>query len=244
MNKLPRIFVTGCPRTGTTFMRKIIGAHPDVFEVPEETNLFLHGTLGRLVRNEDTDSFFNYFWSNCYKRVHPWSEWSGGVHHFMDRESAKKALDWMYIHQGVGAVRTFVDMLLLEAEDTWVEKTPLHCLHMDDLRQVFPDCIIIYMERNLENIKASLVEQDWFPNADPETFSKDIIEKAEEQIAKVGNIIRIDLDSFLEDPVPYIDEMADYGLPAVGTDLMFKEFDKVADKNIAARISNSDRRVN
>jgi len=39
---IKRVFVVGCGHSGTSILIRLLGSHPDIYAIPEETSLFMH----------------------------------------------------------------------------------------------------------------------------------------------------------------------------------------------------------
>jgi hypothetical protein len=131
------VFIVGSPRSGTTLMRSIIDAHPNVFCPPWETGIFVQlaaimdGDL-RIVLND--------------KRV-PFPA------------SRQDLIDW--------AARMVDDLFWTLGKDTgkrrWAEKTPAHVFHMDLIRDVFPKAQFVHIIRDGMAVVRSLQNMPWAP---------------------------------------------------------------------------------
>lgn len=252
--KVPRVFVTGAPRSGTTFVRKVIGNHPDLNEVKDETNLFRTDYFTNLINSPqpkyDLERFLKVFDNFYWERQVPWAgEWNPGLHNCISRNTVDQAL--LYLKKNynqdnqIECLRKFLDLMFLGDKASWVEKTPLHCHSIKEIRSVYPDAIILYTMRDLRKIEQSLPEQDWFRalNFSPRSYIKAIINKAEEEID--SKVIRVLLEDFIEDPQPFFDQMAVQGLPKDGFKHCLAVYNNIADKGLVYRTKKtSDRRVN
>lgn len=131
------IFIVGAPRSGTTLMRSMIDAHPDIFCPAWETGLFVHfdemlnGDLLKVMRAE-------------------------GPHFPLSRA---ELIDWVR--------RSAEDMMGLFAakagKPRWAEKTPAHVYSMRLIAEAFPDCQFIHMIRNGYEVVRSLQNMPWAP---------------------------------------------------------------------------------
>jgi hypothetical protein len=131
------IFILGAPRSGTTLMRSIIDAHPNIFCPPWETGLFvrldemLNGDLPKIMQAE-------------------------APHFPLCRE---ELINW--------ARRTCDDLMGLFAakagKPRWAEKTPAHVYNMRLIGEVVPECQFIHMIRNGYEVVRSLQNMHWAP---------------------------------------------------------------------------------
>jgi omega-hydroxy-beta-dihydromenaquinone-9 sulfotransferase len=69
----------------------------------------------------------------------------------------------------VSLAAAFVDDLFLHAayangKHTWCEKTPNNFLHIDFLRELFPESVFIHIKRDPRGVVYSLIKQEWAPS--------------------------------------------------------------------------------
>jgi hypothetical protein len=131
------IFIVGSPRSGTTLMRSIVDAHPNVFCPSWETGLFVHlgamldGDL-RTVMKKEKDNF-------------PLSrselvEWA--------RKAAEDLMGRFGARSG---------------KPRWAEKTPAHVHHIGLIHEVFPEAQLVHMIRCGYDVVKSLQNMAWAP---------------------------------------------------------------------------------
>lgn len=131
------VFIVGAPRSGTTLMRSIIDAHPNIFCPAWETGLFVHfdemlyGDLVKVMRDEGTA------FPLSRADVLAWA-----------RRSAEEMM-------GLFAVKA--------RKSRWAEKTPAHVYNMRLITEVFPECQFIHMIRNGYEVVRSLQSMPWAP---------------------------------------------------------------------------------
>lgn len=139
-----RLFLVGCPRSGTTLLQGLLSAHPQVFSVPEShlyakllsSNRFLR-RLG-FARRDAPERFEALLASlglpSAYFR-------SATVRAYLLRlaEELDRA--------------TFAD-----GKTVWLEKTPRHLYYTSDIARALPDAKFIHLLRNGHNVVASLYE--------------------------------------------------------------------------------------
>lgn len=136
------IFLVGARRSGTNWLQRVLGAHPDIVAVPSETHLFSHGLVPL---------------SERVQHGVPNSTRTGRV--YMDRDDFLDAL------------RDFCDRLfegLLERLDEpgkmLLERTPWHVYSLDLIGAVYPDAYVIHIIRDGRDVARSLMAQDWGPD--------------------------------------------------------------------------------
>ena len=146
-----RVFLVGCPRSGTTLLQSLIAAHPRVLSFPE-SHFFTLGFGGSLL-------------DRLRKRL------LGGWH--LERVFR----DWLRRIEGMGFAPTmpvrrtwrrrrmvgqFVvqldDWTRRAGKDVWIEKTPMHIDHIHQIVRDIPDARFLHLVRDGRAVVASLYE--------------------------------------------------------------------------------------
>ena len=135
------VFVVGAPRSGTTWVQRVIAAHPDAVGLPSETHLF--SVTMSVVRD----------------RV------QGGL-----LDSTGTATWFMPHEEFVAAARDFCDAALgswvrRRAPDALrvVERTPSHVWHLGLIGAVYPEATVVHVVRDGRDVARSLVSASWGP---------------------------------------------------------------------------------
>lgn len=157
---MQRIFVVGCPRSGTTIVQAMLARHPDVFSLHE--TYFFETLLGDM----------EYRWRDRGARPHQrWYHRAGLAHasgrrHLRELEQAypSAARRGLAPRRWDARVRRFARMLD-EAAATrhrthWVEKSPGHLLFIDEILECIPDARFVHVLRNGLDVVASVVDAD------------------------------------------------------------------------------------
>ena len=136
------VFATGCRRSGTNWLQRILTAHPDVVGMPSETYLF-SGALSTVAER--------------FQHGNPRSPKTGKV--YMSREGMLDALRDF-------ADRVFEENLERLGPDAryLVERTPWHVYDLELIGQVYPDARAIHIVRDGRDVARSLLSQDWGPD--------------------------------------------------------------------------------
>ena len=147
-NRVKKIFVVGCPRSGTTLVQEILGAHNDVY-VCKETHFF------RRIRRRGKKRLLDHLLLsqrnvlNTYDFIRTHNE-------FLEQHdpSGVKSLR--------SAVLFFDRMMTLEAraadKSAWVEKTPLHVFDIRLIDRYIPSVQFVHVIRDGRDVVASLVD--------------------------------------------------------------------------------------
>lgn len=142
------VCIVGSPRSGTTWLQKLLASHADV-RTGQESDLF-DMYLAPLLRN----------W-NTFKR--PTGRGVLGLACYLTEEEFRTSLN------------TFMGMLLgpmlapLEPGQLFVEKTPSHALYLPEILSLLPGTRIIHLVRDPRDVALSMIRAsrswgaDWAP---------------------------------------------------------------------------------
>ncbi|MEW9623307.1 sulfotransferase family protein [Rhodanobacter geophilus] len=157
---MQRIFVVGCPRSGTTLVQAMLARHPAVLTLPETA--FFECLCGDL----------KWRWGD--RDVRPQRrrlrQRLGFAH-----KRAYKALDMLQrclareaaahlprLLRTAGCVRRFIGLLdaraYAEGRTAWIEKTPYHLLYIPEIEHYVPDARFIHVIRPGEDVLASIAD--------------------------------------------------------------------------------------
>ena len=142
-----RIFVVGCPRSGTTLLQSLLAGHSDVFSFPE-SHFFNH-----LVPYATWRKYLGLARPGIEKHLNKFCKKAGIKKDFSLGESVipvriKKC------------VREFINLLDKRAKNkgvkTWVEKTPIHLHYISTIEYYIPDAKFVHVVRDGRDVVASM----------------------------------------------------------------------------------------
>ena len=147
------VFIVGCPRSGTTWLQKLLASHPQI-RSGEESHFF-DMYIGPQLRS----------WRGQFKELS-----AVGAGHLVGPPAYFREAEFMHI------VRNYLLELLgpmvrpLGPGELFVEKTPSHVLFIPDIKQLLPDSKIIHIVRDPRDVVASLlaVSRSWGSTWAPE----------------------------------------------------------------------------
>lgn len=149
------VFLVGCPRSGTTWLQRLLAGHPRI-KTGQESHLF-NSYLGRLVGTWRREV-------RTFTEAEPGSHRGGvGLGCYLEEEDV------------VRLARSFVAKLLHAADvqpgELFLEKTPRHALHLPVIREVLPASRVIHLVRDPRDVTASLLaaSRSWGARWAPKT---------------------------------------------------------------------------
>jgi hypothetical protein len=132
------IFLVGARRSGTNWLQRVVGAHPDVALVPSETYLFSRGI------------------APLRERIHHGVIGSPGTSFvYMDRDELLDAL------------RDLCDRIFLPflrsgpPAERLAERTPEHVMCLDLIGEIYPDARVVHIVRDGRDVTRSLLSVGW-----------------------------------------------------------------------------------
>lgn len=150
---MKRIFLVGCPRSGTTLLQSILASHPDIISFPE-THLFSKTiSINRLVR------FFTMYGQNHLNTLEKIFQDLGVPEHsitdiktpiFSTKKWISHLIDQLDIISNHFSPKELPEYLL--------EKTPRHLHFIDEIQNVDSEAQFIHIIRKGEDVVASLHE--------------------------------------------------------------------------------------
>lgn len=154
---MKRIFVVGYMHSGTTLVRDILGNHRDLYMTPTETKFFMHlGLVRRAWGDLDapgTADAFRRFCEDLLDRGFPtYVRPSKGRAEQTGLGRAATAPS--SVSRYGAALRDVLDARAASAAG-WVEKTPTHVYHVDQIRSAIPDAMFVEVIRDPRDVLAS-----------------------------------------------------------------------------------------
>jgi hypothetical protein len=190
VTRLPVPFIVGTGRCGTTLLRVMLDAHPDL-AIPPETH-FIPGAAADGSVPDPSGAFL--------ARVFAAPFW-GDNHLSKDElETRVRALRPFDLGE---ALRTFF-ALYAESRNKrrWGDKTPLYLLHMGTIQQLLPEARFIHLIRDGRDVALSF-EGLWFgPQTVEEAAKRWVtwIEKARAQAVKLDGYMEVRYEDMVATP--------------------------------------------
>lgn len=126
------IFIVGCPRSGTTWLQRLIVSHPEICGGPES-------------------GFFNQFWSVTANLTwNPENRRDMWLLAYWQKDQLQKRIYELWIE-------TFADFVAREKAHFFCEKSPSHALRISDIHNLLPRARFIHIIRDSRSSSASLL---------------------------------------------------------------------------------------
>lgn len=143
------IFVVGCPRSGTTLLQSLLGAHPAIATFTE-TKFFFYGVPQYEPRRQafamvsrQLNPWLSEYFTEHLKRPELLQNWP------------KIPLMSLYVKK---LSRILDDLTKEQGKNIWLEKTPEHLYHIETIEKYVPRVRFIHIVRNGADVVASLYE--------------------------------------------------------------------------------------
>lgn len=210
----PMPFIVGVGRSGTTLLRLMLDAHPDL-TIPSETH-FLPAVL-ELARSKilTPESF-----TDTVTQCHTWVDFQ------IAEQRLGNALAQLQEFSISDALRCFYRVYACRFnKPRWGDKTPLYNLHMLSIQEVLPEAHFVHVIRDGRDVALSL-RHLWFgPGNDIVGLARHWCERLREsrqQAQSVRYYMEVRYENLIRDPrrelqaicrfidLPYRDEMESY----------------------------------
>lgn len=146
-------FIVGCPRSGTTLVRHMLDAHPEV-AVPPESH-FVPRLAARFTTEPFTVGAYLSELVTC-----GWIELSG-----LDLRELRDRLEAAAARNLAGAVRATYELYAGRfGKRLYADKTPKYVLNLDLVTGLFPEARFLHVVRDGRAVALSLLEQGWGPS--------------------------------------------------------------------------------
>jgi hypothetical protein len=202
----PRPFVVGAPRSGTTMLRLMLDAHPEL-AIPPETYFITKAqktwrAAKRRPGEDRTETFIESV--TGHKR---WPDF-----HLDADEFAARVRERQPKRLGEG-VRVFYEMYADKVQKPhWGDKTPFYVRKMDLIHRVLPEARFIHLIRDGRAVALSIKDL-WFG---PDTiegcaeFWVERIDEARAQAQELPNYIEVIYEDLVRDPEPNLRRIAEF----------------------------------
>lgn len=134
------VFLVGCPRSGTTWLQKLLASHPKIRSGEESHFFSLY--VGPQLRAWKSQNTYHFSDGNGHA--------AGPPAYF--REEEFRVLLKSYL---LSLLKPIIDQL--KPDELFLEKTPSHALFIPEIKELLPDTRFIHLVRDPRDVTASLV---------------------------------------------------------------------------------------
>jgi len=213
MPELPTPFIVGVARSGTTLLRMMLDAHPQV-AIPPETNF-----IPRLARACASAPMPSVCFVETLRSLHRWDDFH------LDADELLRRVDLTQPFELGHALRAFYDLYASRfGKQRWGDKTPGYTEHLLTIGRLLPEAHFIHVIRDGRDVALSL-RHVWFGPASIEAAAdqwRERIQTARRQATSVAAYLEIHYEELVCDSekvlrrvcefieLPWSERMLDY----------------------------------
>jgi hypothetical protein len=209
----PAPFVVGATRSGTTLLRLMLDAHPEM-AIPSETHF-----IPDLIKAYRLESATPERMCEVVTAHRRWGDFHLDPEELLARF---RAID--PINPGDAARAFFQLYAEREGKTRWGDKTPGYVREMHRIESVLPEARFVHLVRDGRDVALSVLGMNWGPSTVPEAafrWKKRIL-RAREQAPRIGHYVEIRYEDLVRDTevtlrqicefvdLPYDEEMLHY----------------------------------
>jgi hypothetical protein len=236
-DRAPFPFVVGCGRSGTTLVRAMLDAHPDM-AVPDES--YFPVWFGRRrSRYERADGFAVSVFVDDVVHHESFPRWG------LDPDAVRSAIVGAAPQTFADAVRAYYAAYAhAHGKSRYADKTPIFVLHLTLLAELFPEAVFVHMIRDGRDVVLSRVATSWGTDRfDFETLQwRSHIEAGRAQGAALGpaRYREVRFEDLLDDPERVARELCE--LAAIQFDAAMLRYHERAEPLVEAQPHPEDHR--
>ena len=168
----PMPVVVGAPRSGTTMLRLMLDAHPDL-AVPPETG-FLSALAGLTGQGEALRASALQAITTYPPGAPAWADFGLGADALADSFAAIEPFT------ATSAARAFYRLYAARfGKKRWGDKTPSYCFHMAAISRLLPEARFVHLVRDGRDVALSLRDVWFAPGNTPEELAADWVAHVE-----------------------------------------------------------------
>jgi hypothetical protein len=168
----PAPFVVGVPRSGTTLLRLMLDAHPQL-AIPPETNFIprLVRAWRRLDRRGASEEDKRAKAFEVLRRHRRWADWN------VAEEALRRRLARTPLTLGDAARSLHLEYGERVGKPRWGDKTPMYLRDMTLIQEALPEARFIHLLRDGRDVAVSWTEVSW--------GTETVLEAAEEWVTRI-----------------------------------------------------------
>ena len=186
----PAPFVVGATRSGTTLLRLMLDAHPEM-AIPSETHF-----IPNLIKAYRLESATPERMCEVVTAHRRWGDFHLDPEELLERF---RAID--PINPGDAARAFFQLYAEREGKTRWGDKTPGYVREMHRIESVLPEARFVHLVRDGRDVALSVLGMNWGPSTVPEAafrWKKRIL-RAREQAPRIGHYVEIRYEDLVRD---------------------------------------------
>lgn len=215
----PMPFIVGSPRSGTTLLRLMLDAHPQL-SIPPETGFIavLAGVEG--VNYGSFENFWKLLTGHPNSKASPWPDFH------LKKKLVRDALEKLHPFDPAEGLRVFYRLYAARfKKNRYGDKTPLYARCMTGIEALLPEARFIHLVRDGRDAAVSLRKLWFSPGntlSEQAAFWRDNVLAAREQGGRVKHYLEVSYENLVRDPeqvlreichfieLPYSKKMLDY----------------------------------
>jgi len=198
----PMPFIVGVGRSGTTLLRLMLDAHPQL-AIPAETNFILPVMRARSWFTDRREHFFAVITG-----LDTWNDFGLPSEDF---RQALRDLEPFSVAKGIRAFyRLYAERL---GKSRWGDKTPKYCRHMHTIQRLLPEAYFIHLIRDGRDVALSLPSLLSFRDYDIETLARcwcRTIKVTRRLGRRCAHYREIRYESLIREPVKTLTEICEF----------------------------------
>jgi Sulfotransferase family len=195
----PAVFLVGVARSGTTLLRLMLDAHPEL-AIPPETH-FIPQVIRACRESEPHSAAFEVI--TTHRR---WQDFG------LDPEDLRAALARHRRLEAGDALREFYCLYAAQhGKRRWGDKSTNYVRKMRPISRTLPEARFVHLIRDGRDVALSLVAVHFGPESIAEAAAKwnDEIAKARRQGPRLGHYTEVRYEDLIADPEPVLRRIAD-----------------------------------
>ncbi len=190
----PMPIIVGSPRSGTTLLRFMLDAHPEL-AIPPETG-FLRLADAWLKSGDVAERVFQDI-TTFPVEAPGWRDFH------LSTESYRREIEKLEKRNAAEGVRLFYRMYASRFDKPrWGEKTPLYCRCMASIERLLPEAHFIHIVRDGRDVALSLRSRFFSPGHDVETqagYWRENVESARQAGSRCRHYLEVRYEDLLQD---------------------------------------------
>jgi len=194
LSRPPMPIIVGSPRSGTTLLRFMLDAHPDMAIPPETGFLSLSDEWLKIAESAADRVFRDIVGASSWNDFH------------LSADAYQRNIANLSSRNASEVVRLFYRMYASRFGKTrWGEKTPLNCRWMDSIERLLPEAHFIHIVRDGRDVALSLRSRFFSPGHDIEAqalYWRNNVEAARKAGKRCRRYLEIRYEDLLQDVEP------------------------------------------